>query len=512
MRAVTAESLDRQQQAAAELDLRFPGNGYLLYAMALRLRTMDYDEIGNDGLVDGPDDKKVDFAYLDTATGVATISQGYAAQDWDRRSPPANKAADLNTALAWLLESDLADIGQEAVRAKAREVRDALRDQTIGQLDVFFVHNLTSSANVADELRTVERAGRRLLERYRVGAYAPQLQVLQVSREVVDEWHQAAFAAIQVQDRIGLTAVTAPQVMERAEWRAAVATVRAAELVALHADHGDAIFSANVRDFLGSRQTARNINKRIEQTAAHDSGNFWIFNNGITILTSDFQLHGDSLSLDGAAVINGAQTTGALSEAAGDRGVGESEVLIRVIACRNPALVESIIRFNNTQNPVRPWDLRAIDPEQARLEADFRALGITYQFRRSSARWRADDVHFDKLGPFLAAFNGDPIAAANKADLFDDERRYRELFNASADVRSLLFVYRLGSAVANVKARYRELANSGDERPEIAEANQHFRYTLFSFALLAACGEVLGIWLQSADPGYRGRSPCRRRS
>lgn len=76
------------------------------------------------------------------------------------------------------------------------------------------------------------------------------------------------------------------------------------------------LFSANVRDYLGSRQSDKNINFNIKQTAEKSPERFWAYNNGVTILVHDYKLSskngGQELSIDGLAIVNGAQTTGAL--------------------------------------------------------------------------------------------------------------------------------------------------------------------------------------------------------
>src|SRR5262245_32386090 len=94
-----------------------PDNTYLLYAMGLRLATMDYPALRLNNLLDGPDDKKIDFFNIDNDSGVCTIAQGYFSEDWSRREPPATKASDLNTAMAWLLESEIAGIPRLEIRA-----------------------------------------------------------------------------------------------------------------------------------------------------------------------------------------------------------------------------------------------------------------------------------------------------------------------------------------------------------------------------------------------------------
>lgn len=96
---------DDVKREVEELSTTLADNAYLLYAMGRRLRTLDYEQLRDDSLLDGPDDKKIDFFRLDYDTGIATIVQGYVSQRWDNRDAPANKASDLNTAIAWLLET-----------------------------------------------------------------------------------------------------------------------------------------------------------------------------------------------------------------------------------------------------------------------------------------------------------------------------------------------------------------------------------------------------------------------
>jgi hypothetical protein len=61
------------------------------------------------------------------------------------------------------------------------------------------------------------------------------------------------------------------------------------ELVTLAQRYGDKLYASNVRDFLGVRSSSRNINRQIERTAKEKPANFWVFNNGITVLTKTFK-------------------------------------------------------------------------------------------------------------------------------------------------------------------------------------------------------------------------------
>ncbi len=482
---------------------------FLLYSMGLRLRTLDYETLQTEDLLDGGDDKKVDFLHLDLESGVATVAQSYEAADWSREAAPSNKAADLGTAMNWLLESDLTDIPRGDVRAAAQELRDGLESGDIVRVEIFYVHNLPGSANVESELGTVKRATDRLLERFSRGSNPPpDCLVQEASISLVDDWRVSQHEAVSIEEEVVLESSSTPVELSTPQWNAVLMTLGAEDLVGLRVKYGDALSSANVRDYLGSRQSARNINRQIERTVQSEPNNFWIYNNGITILTKGLSVDGNKVKLQGIAVINGAQTTGTLAQAAakGKTPLASASVMTRVITCNDPSLVENVIRYNNTQNPIKAWELRVIDPIQRQLADSFDKLGITYQTRRGQSRRRSSDVLYEKLGPYLAAFYGDPGSAhRNKAELFENEARYRQLFTEDAHVENLLFVYRLGSAVTAAKEHLRDRVVKGVATEEEGQMYDYFRYGAFPYVLMHVVAEVLAIWLSAQEPRFKRR-------
>ena len=80
-------------------------------------------------------------------------------------------------------------------------------------------------------------------------------------------------------------------------WQAYVLSVNGAVLYDLYARHKNALFSANLRDFLGTRKASGNVNNRIKETAEKAPGNFFVFNNGITLVTKKADLQDKHLRL-----------------------------------------------------------------------------------------------------------------------------------------------------------------------------------------------------------------------
>lgn len=82
-------------------------------------------------------------------------------------------------------------------------------------------------------------------------------------------------------------------------WQAYVLSINGAALHELHENHGNALFSANLRDFLGARKVAGNVNNQIKKTAEERPGTFFVLNNGITLITKKATLRdNDPLGID----------------------------------------------------------------------------------------------------------------------------------------------------------------------------------------------------------------------
>jgi hypothetical protein len=135
------------------------------------------------------------------------------------------------------------------------------------------------------------------------------------------------------------------------------------------------LFSANVREYLGSRASDPNINFGIKRTAESEPANFWVFNNGLTVLVNGYaieKLRGDKKRIDimGMSIVNGAQTTGAIGSLK-KLPKETAFVQVRFVETKNSELVLNIIQFNNSQNKVTASDFRSTDNVQKRLKEQF---------------------------------------------------------------------------------------------------------------------------------------------
>jgi hypothetical protein len=133
---------------------KFGDDAIGLFALGLQFGIDDLDSIGAEILMGGGDDKKCDLVYLDQEEGRCVVAQCYVSKK-KRIAAPANKASDLNTAITWLLSSPIEKL-PDRLRASAAEIRDAIKNDQLREMYIWYVHNLPESKNVATEITAVE--------------------------------------------------------------------------------------------------------------------------------------------------------------------------------------------------------------------------------------------------------------------------------------------------------------------------------------------------------------------
>ena len=171
----------------------------------------------------------------------------------------------------------------------AEQVREALETNTITSIDIWYVHNLPESKNVADELDRVVASCESLVRRLYPNANVESVSSQEIGRTTLANWYRGSKAPVLVSDsfefetRGGFSS-------QGTNWEAYSTSVRASWLREFFTKHGRDLFSANVRDYLGSRRSDKNINNNINFTAIDHPDMFWVYNNGITALVNDFVL------------------------------------------------------------------------------------------------------------------------------------------------------------------------------------------------------------------------------
>ena len=179
--------------------------------------------------------------------------------------------------------------------------------------------------------------------------------------------------------------------------KAVYGQISAVSLAELVKEHGTALFQRNIRHYLGSV----GVNTAIEGTVRRRPGDLFYLNNGLTAVAERIdQAQGTSdrcvFGLTNLSIVNGAQTAGAIANAAIAGNVSpDAKVLVTVIEIG--AGVDDIglriTKARNYQNTVRGVNFAALNPTQERLRQELALIGITYHYRPSAeSRARRDDA------------------------------------------------------------------------------------------------------------------------
>ena len=137
----------------------------------------------------------------------------------------------------------------------------------------------------------------------------------------------------------------------------------------------DQLYEKNVRQFLGSR---RKINKGIQDTLNSNPEKFGLYNNGITMVVSDYSEDASSniVAVKNPYIVNGCQTTRSIWQVldaklnAGGTGqssttedwkdrAGKGGVVTKIVRSEAAEII-NITRYTNSQNSVRAQDFIAL--------------------------------------------------------------------------------------------------------------------------------------------------------
>lgn len=176
--------------------------------------------------------------------------------------------------------------------------------------------------------------------------------------------------------------------------RVLVGKVAVTEIAELFNRRGDLLLQRNIRRYLGLH--TNRVNTAIHQTLQDplSKGDFYFFNNGITIVCKQFrhnalQNENYQVRLENMQVINGGQTCKTIQQTLNRSpdlfsDYSDTYVMVRIyeLSEQDQNIVTDITYATNSQNPVDLRDLRSNDDRQKQLEIGMQDLGYTYKRQR----------------------------------------------------------------------------------------------------------------------------------
>jgi hypothetical protein len=227
-------------------------------------------------------------------------------------------------------------------------------------------------------------------------------------------------------------------------FRSFILIVEGNQIVQLYQRAKDSLFSLNIRNYIGNTVT----NKKIITSAKDKPEHFYHYNNGVSALAKQIQVgpEKDRIVTNGLQIINGAQTIKALVRAAHNGSLSSDlKILFRVTGIpggygAQGTLVESITRFNNTQNIIKVSDFRSNDPIQNDLKKKFdysrRGKRVEYLPKRTDKR-RANSIQIrlEDFAKVVYAVLVDPVKFSGSTSfLFDETGGYPWVFGDGSQI------------------------------------------------------------------------------
>ena len=416
---------------------------------AINIHDLDEDEALSSAAMDGGNDNGIDLVFADDSRRIIFVLQGHCG-DNHKKNTPKTKWSDVVAAIPFYENTKaLRDLGRHELADHINSVKTSNPDYSVafGLISLGLKNpTITPAVNVARKSKTLK-----------------EFQFLYIPQEEVLEQYQAL-----IESERGITEdnlkFSGNLIDDSGEYgRAWIGNVEATELVRLHKTYANQLFAGNVRLFLGSRKGG--INEQIIKTASETPGLFWALNNGVSIIADTATpVKGkiNTLKLRRFSIVNGCQTTNALTQANAST---DCKVLVRVIAAKD-SVKNDVVRFNNSQNAIKIWTVRAVDATQERLRREIEVIGLKYAPKQSGSRQRRNTreiIELDRLAQFLAAQHSEFLIQAidNKAELFDQP--YSKIFYQGITAAIVLLAWQLGNICE--EKRIEELNSLGKNAP-----------------------------------------------
>jgi len=414
-----------------------------LFWFAVTILELSDDDAREAISVEGANDKGIDLFWKDDDEGRIVVAQGKYSNDFSFR-PKIGHLAKLQSSLDWLINPEaLRRDGKIDLAQAAEDYVDAIKENY--GVELWFVYAGPKCPNIDKQISVYNQNPENLSKQRIIRHYHAEL--------IEANWLESKGTSSRIDHERIAFIDKAPKPLNGDFGEAIVVSIPGSEIVKIYARHEEKLFDRNVRLFLGARKGS--VNAGIAETLRdpNSSKYFWAFNNGITIICDEFKPGNKFVELNNFSIVNGCQTVVSLSQAPGEN-ISRVSVLARIIAASSE-IVNDIIQFTNSQNPIRTWDIASQDRTQRRLQTGFGQLSKPYIYlTRRGARpkgnlkkYRADgklkQIRIDLMGQYAAAFRGYAVLSyKHKAFIFS--KYHDDVFPPDVRVDEVLFQWICG--------------------------------------------------------------------
>ncbi len=282
--------------------------------------------------------------------------------------------------------------------------------------------------------------------------------------------------------------------------------IRVEDLVALHEEHGKALYQKNIRYFIGAGK--RGVNRAIKTTLEKAPQDFVYLNNGITAVCNKVDGKRSKggykdFKVLGLSIINGAQTVASAAEFKAqhpDADIRKAKVMFTLIKASDACeFHKQVTRARNLQNPVDMGNFAALDDKQEKLRQELALHGYEYRYRPEAIiTQRTNILEIEELTKALACLVSDnryPARLKAEPSLFTyaGNSEYQTIFTDELNAFIAINVVRVYRVILSVLRS----AEASVQSPEKL-VYRHSGYVL-SFVLMKQLKErICGKFLMEA--------------
>jgi hypothetical protein len=264
-------------------------------------------------------------------------------------------------------------------------------------------------------------------------------------------------------------------------------------------------FDSNVRGYWPHSHINRGIAETLKSVGGPE---FWLLNNGITILAEKSNTTSEFLELEihDPQIVNGLQTSRQIYAhfAAGADPKGDARrLMVRVIKISDKSTRDAIIKCTNSQNEMPAEALRTTDAIHRQLEGAFHSKGLYYDRRKGYYREKGKPVEsivsvIEVAQAMIAIVlqRPDDARARPKGYLVDDDK-YGSIFgkkSSGGDHYSLTLYIKAVEVTRKIEAFLETV-----ESEAIHRRNLLFYLSMYAVCELAACANVNPSRIETLD-------------
>ena len=273
------------------------------------------------------------------------------------------------------------------------------------------------------------------------------------------------------------------------------------------------IFESNVRDYEGDVDVNEDIHQTLDKPLRNED--FWWFNNGVTVLTTEVTSSGEQLTIKDPQIVNGLQTSVEISrhfttpnpKSRKRIPLDKRNILVRVVKCTDESR-NRIIKATNYQTKIPITSLLAMsDPFQENIEVYLKSRDYYYERRKNyyknlkKPRGRIISVTFMAQSIIAIVLKEAYTARARPADLLREKEDYDRVFNKDYPLALYLTCVELEKRVAKFLRREAPLYVKGNEN------NIKFQLSMFAVmaltkALKPRIASIAQIDLEEVDSAF----------